>query len=81
MTQLIVTLEDNTAASGIKKAIRLLKGVAQVRERKTLSKKEISTSYEPNAETLEAIRECRAGNYAGTVDTSCIDAMIKSILE
>ena len=32
----------------------------------------------PNSETIEAIQEVRSGKYAGTVDTSSMDAFIKS---
>lgn len=35
----------------------------------------------PNKETLAAIDDARKGIYAGTVDTSSVDAMIKSIEE
>lgn len=34
---------------------------------------------EPNEETIQAIEESRRGIYAGTVDTSSVDAMVKSI--
>ena len=33
----------------------------------------------PNADTLAAIEEARSGKYAGTVDTSSMEAFIKSI--
>ena len=33
----------------------------------------------PNAETIEAIEESRSGKYAGTVDTSSMDAFMKSM--
>jgi hypothetical protein len=33
----------------------------------------------PNAETMEAIEEARSGKYAGTVDTSSMDAFRKSM--
>lgn len=40
----------------------------------------LDTVYnEPNAETIEAIRESERGEYAGTIDTSSVEAMIKSI--
>ena len=35
-------------------------------------------SSEPNDETVAAIKEARAGKFAGTIDTSSIEAMIKS---
>ena len=35
---------------------------------------------EPNEETIQAIEESRRGIYAGTIDTSSVDAMVKSIL-
>ncbi len=34
---------------------------------------------QPNAETLEAIEEARSGKFAGVVDTSTLEAFIKSI--
>lgn len=33
---------------------------------------------EPNEETIAAINEARAGKFAGTIDTSSIEAFIKS---
>lgn len=33
---------------------------------------------EPNEETKAAIEEARAGKYAGTIDTSSMEAFIKS---
>ena len=36
------------------------------------------SSHEPNEETLEAIAEARAGKFAGAIDTSSVEAMIKS---
>lgn len=33
---------------------------------------------EPNEETVAAIRETRSGKYAGTIDTSSMEAFIKS---
>ena len=35
--------------------------------------------YQPNAETLAAIEECRSGKYAGVADTSSFDAFMKSL--
>lgn len=35
---------------------------------------------EPKAETISAIEEAKRGEYAGTIDTSSIEAMTKSIL-
>ena len=32
----------------------------------------------PNETTIKAIKEARSGKYAGTIDTSSIEAMIKS---
>ena len=34
---------------------------------------------EPNEETIKAIEEARRGEYAGIVDTSSVEAMIKSM--
>lgn len=33
---------------------------------------------EPNEETIAAINEARAGKFAGTIDTSSLEAFIKS---
>lgn len=33
---------------------------------------------EPNEETIAAINEARAGKFAGTIDTSSMEAFIKS---
>ena len=33
---------------------------------------------EPNKDTIAAIREARAGKFAGTIDTSSMEAFIKS---
>lgn len=33
---------------------------------------------EPNEETIAAIKEARAGKFAGTIDTSNMEAFIKS---
>lgn len=38
-----------------------------------------SVYTEPNEETIEAIEEARRGEYAGIVDTSSVEAMIKSM--
>lgn len=40
-----------------------------------------SVYNEPNETTLEAINEARSGKYAGTVDTSSMEAFIKSCEE
>ena len=32
----------------------------------------------PNETTISAIKEARSGKYAGTIDTSSVEAMIKS---
>lgn len=37
--------------------------------------------FPPNMETLAAIEEAKKGLFAGTVNTSSVDAMIKSIEE
>jgi hypothetical protein len=33
---------------------------------------------EPNETTLEAVQEAKSGKFAGTIDTSSIEALIKS---
>ena len=38
-----------------------------------------ATYHKPNAETIAAIEEARRGEYAGTLDTSNLEAFIKSI--
>lgn len=35
--------------------------------------------HEPDSGTVEAINEAQRGEYAGVIDTSSIDAMIRSI--
>lgn len=35
----------------------------------------------PNKLTMAAIKEAKSGKFAGVVDTSSVDAMVKSILE
>jgi antitoxin component of RelBE/YafQ-DinJ toxin-antitoxin module len=37
-----------------------------------------SVHKEPNDVTLEAIKEARAGKFAGVIDTSSMEAFIKS---
>ena len=37
-----------------------------------------SVYNEPNEDTIAAIEEARAGKYAGTIDTSSMDAFVKS---
>ncbi|MBQ9641946.1 MAG: toxin-antitoxin system protein [Bacteroidaceae bacterium] len=39
-----------------------------------------SLYHEPNEETLAAMKEAKEGKYAGVVDLSSTEAMIKSIL-
>lgn len=53
MTQLIVSLEDASMLSDIKKAIRMLRGVASVRVSET--------SDIPNSTTIRAIEELESG--------------------
>ena len=43
--------------------------------------KEEDLKVTPNMETLAAIEEAKKGLFAGTVNTSSVDAMIKSIEE
>ena len=57
MTQLIVSLEDNSMLGDIKKAIKLLRGVASVKTYGSTKRKR-----EINAETEEAIREIESGH-------------------
>lgn len=54
MTQLIVSLEDTSMVGDIKKAIRLLKGVASVKVSKSPD--------QPNPQTLKAIADLEAGD-------------------
>lgn len=56
MTQLIVSLEDNSMLNDIKKAIRLLRGVSSVKISKSSYKEE-----KINAETEKAIQELESG--------------------
>ena len=53
MTQLIVSLEDASMLSDIKKAIRMLRGVASVRVSET--------SDIPNSTTIRAMEELESG--------------------
>ena len=43
--------------------------------------KEEDLTVTPNVETLAAIEEAKKGLFAGTINTSSVDAMIKSIEE
>lgn len=54
MTELIVSLEDNSMLADIKKAIRMLRGVASVRVSKIPDI--------PNATTIKAIKELECGD-------------------
>lgn len=56
MTQLIVSLEDNSMLGDIKKAIKLLRGVTSVKTYGVSNKKS-----KINAETEEAINELESG--------------------
>lgn len=40
-----------------------------------------SVYYEPNETTLAAVEEARSGKFAGTIDTSSLEAFIKSCEE
>lgn len=53
MTQLIVSIEDASVLADIKKAIRLLRGVASV--------KECKSKIHPNKTTIQAIEDAANG--------------------
>lgn len=38
-----------------------------------------ASMYQPNKETLQALEETRRGEYAGVVDTTSLDAFMKSL--
>lgn len=40
-----------------------------------------TVSEKPNKKTMEAIKEARSGKYAGIVDTSSMEAFVKSIMQ
>jgi hypothetical protein len=40
-----------------------------------------AVTWKPNKETLEAIAEAKSGKFAGTIDTSSMEAFIKSCEE
>jgi len=60
MTQLIVSIEDSSMLSDIRKAIKLMRGVVSVKTKKSA----------PNPTTIAAIEEARAGKgiYCGSFD-------------
>lgn len=51
MTQLIVSIDDASMLSDIRKAIKMIRGVVSVKAEKS----------KPNAKTIAAIEEARAG--------------------
>ncbi len=75
MKQIILTVEDNSLVPKLKAAVKMLQGVVSV---KVINKEE---KTKPNKETLEAIEEIRSGKYAGKLDASSKDALLKSIME
>lgn len=75
MKQIVLTVGDNSLVPKLKAAVKLLQGVVDV--------KVVGAGDEPkpNKETIEAIKEVRAGKHAGKLDASSKDALIKSITE
>lgn len=74
MTQIVLTVEDNSLVPKLKAAVKMLQGVVGV--------KVVDDEEKPNfnRETMEAIEELRSGKYAGKLDTSSKDALLKSIM-
>ena len=66
MTQLIVTLSENSLAADIKKAIRLLRGVDKVRVQR----------QKVNSKTIKAIEEMRKGD---TIACANMDEYLKLV--
>ncbi len=60
MTQLIVSIDDSSMLSDIRKAIKMIRGVVSVKAEKST----------PNAKTVAAIEEARAGKgiYCGSFE-------------
>lgn len=73
MKQIILTVEDNDLVPKLKAAVKLLQGVVSVKVT------EKTDTPKPNRQTLEAIKEIQSGKYAGKLDASSKDALIKSI--
>lgn len=74
MKQIILTVEDNSLVPKLKAAVKMLQGVVSV---KVMDEAE---TPKPNKETMEAIKEIQDGKYAGELDTSSKDALLKSIM-
>lgn len=70
MAQIILNVEDNTLLPAIKAAVEMLRGVISVKVQQDIA----------NKETIEAIRELNNGEYAGKLDTSTPDALMKSLM-
>ena len=67
-----ITLEENAVVSDIKKALKMIRGVASVRVANS-SKTEI-----PNKTTIKAINDVRAGK---TFKASSVDDLLSQCLE
>lgn len=74
MKQIVLTVEDNSLVPKLKAAVKMLQGVVSV---KVMDEAE---TPKPNKETMEAIKEIQDGKYAGELDTSSKDALLKSIM-
>lgn len=72
MTQLLVSLEDNSMLADIKKAIRLLRGVTSV---KTFG----ASNKEINAETEAAIKELESGGGIVCDDMESYLKLVKDV--
>lgn len=68
MTQLIVSLNDETLLPGVKAAIRMLRGVSSVKVCKEENK--------PNAQTLQAMHEVESGD---TIMCDTMDDYLKLV--
>ncbi|TGX84217.1 hypothetical protein E5358_00845 [Palleniella muris] len=74
MKQIILTVEDNSLIPKLKAAVKLLHGVINVKVVNVDSKEKA------NKETLEAINELRRGDYAGKLDNSSKEELLKSLM-
>lgn len=75
MKQIVLTVEDSSLVPKLKAALKLLQGVVDVKVVGAEDKPK------PNKETIEAIKEVRSGKYAGKIDVSSKDTVVKSIME
>lgn len=70
MKQLILTIDDEAQIAKIKNAVKLLTGVVSVREKRSM----------PNKETMASIEEAKRGEYAGELDATSPDTIMRDIM-